>query len=65
MQKEPCEIHLDDNFFSDLGGSSLDYFALIDALKEVFDFEMEYEEEKILSTIREICEYIKQLEKNN
>ena len=64
LQKDVSEIGLDSNFFSDLGGSSLDYFALVDLLKESFDVEFDYEEENILSTVREMCEYIKELEKN-
>ena len=64
LQKEVTEISINDNFFSDLGGSSLDYFALIDLLKESFEFEFDYEEENILSTVKEICDYIKELEKN-
>ena len=64
LQKEPREIGIDANFFSDLGGSSLDYFALIDLLKDSFEVEFEYEEENILATVREICDYIKKLEKD-
>ena len=63
LQKEPNEVGLDANFFSDLGGSSLDYFALVDLLKESFEVEFEYEEENILATVREICDYISKLEK--
>ena len=63
LQKEPNEVRLDANFFSDLGGSSLDYFALIDLLKESFEVEFEYEEENILATVKEICDYISKLKK--
>ena len=59
LKKEPKEIHPDDDFFNDLGGSSLEYFALIDRLREALGAEAPIETEQTLSTVREICQYIK------
>ena len=51
------EISLDGNFFTDYGGSSLDYFALLDKLG-AFGVDIGVLKESSPASVREICEYI-------
>lgn len=48
------EISLDGNFFTDYGGSSLDYFALVDRLIR-FGIDLTASKEITPATVREIC----------
>ena len=59
LQKDEKEIGLADDFFTDLGGSSLDYFALIDTVKEHFGTEIAVSEDRKMSSVREFYEYLK------
>ena len=52
------EIAADGHFFLDLGGSSLDYFALTDTLKERYQIDIALADGNSLATVKEICEYI-------
>jgi acyl carrier protein len=46
------------DFFMDLGGSSLDYFTLLDMMKEKFDIEVEVTEEEQPSTVEDFYKII-------
>lgn len=59
LQKPLDEVGLHSNFFLDLGGSSLEYFALIDLIKKRFDVDLPLSEDKTLSTVQELCDYLK------
>ena len=52
------EIAVDEHFFLDLGGSSLDYFALADTLQERYQIDISSADGNSLSTVKEICKYI-------
>lgn len=65
LGKAACEIGLDDNFFVDLGGTSLDYFVLVDAVKAKFNVDFPVRDDNTLSTLRELCEYVKQKDQKN
>ena len=56
------EIAVDENFFLDLGGSSLDYFVLTDILQERYHVDVSLADGNSLSTVQEICKYITQQE---
>lgn len=58
LQINVSEIGADDNFFLDLGGNSLDYFSLADAIKEEIQIILPLDEAQTLSTIRLISDYI-------
>ena len=53
------KIDVKANFFSDLGGTSLDYFALMDMIKSRFDTDLPMNDGKTLSTVEELCDYLK------
>ncbi len=59
LQKPGREISADDNFFTVLGGSSIEYFMLADAVSERFGVDIKSAEGKSLHTVNEICSYIK------
>ena len=59
LQIDEEEITTKADFFTDLGGSSLDYFSLLDILKEKFDAEVEISEEDQPSTVEEFYNLIK------
>ncbi len=61
LKKDESEIHPDANFFSDLGGSSLDYFMLSDMLSDRFNTDIKLAAGKPLHTVNEICEFIKNI----
>ena len=58
LQINAEEIGVDQNFFSDLGGSSLNYFALVDILKSSFGVEIDITNETGLATVKDFCRYI-------
>lgn len=58
LQTDESKIGVDDNFFLDLGGNSLDYFSLADAVKEETGTVLPFDEAQTLSTIRLISDYI-------
>ncbi len=60
LQKEPASIGVRDNFFGDLGGSSLDYFVLADAVLSKYGVDIKAASGRSLHTIAEICAYMKE-----
>ena len=54
----PEQIGLTANFFLDLGGSSLDYFALADLIRNKYDIEISTGDGHSLSSVQEICDYL-------
>ena len=58
LQKQASEIGVNDDFFTDLGGSSLDYFTLMDTVKERFSVEIAVSEEKRMSSVKDIYQFI-------
>ncbi|MBQ9756110.1 MAG: non-ribosomal peptide synthetase [Clostridia bacterium] len=58
LQKEESEITLDGDFFLDFGGSSLEYFALIELIKERFDVDVIALQQANKTTVREFCAYV-------
>ena len=59
LGKEPGEISYSADFFLDLGGSSLDYFAMIAALRERFGIDFPTEAGSSLGSVRALYEYVK------
>ncbi len=55
---DPAEVSMDADFFRDCNGSSLDYFAMISALKETFGLPFSETDDIDLHTVRGICRYI-------
>ena len=58
LDKDPATVGVDANFFRDLDGSSLDYFALNDRIQTRYGVQLSAEEEQAPSTVREICDCI-------
>ena len=63
LDRSAGEIGLDADFFTDLGGSSLDYFAAISALKETFGLPFPQEGGNLRS-VGEIADYIRRNQGN-
>ncbi len=61
LQTDVKEIHTNADFFTDLGGSSLDYFALIDTIKNQLNVELAISEDERLSTVEQFYQAIKNL----
>ena len=59
LKRPSDKIDAKANFFSDLGGTSLDYFALMDMIKSRFDTALPMNDGKSLSTVEELCHYLK------
>ena len=59
LQKDPKDIKMSSDFFTDLGGSSIDYFVLLDTLKGKFSFEIAKAKEEKLSTPQAFYDFIK------
>lgn len=64
LGRETGEIGADDDFFNDLGGTSLDYFALGSALSEGFGIELNSPESGGASTVRAVCELLKEKDRD-
>ena len=60
LGKDESEIGDDMHFFFDLGGSSLDYFAMISAVREEFQISFAGTPEASLSTVRQFCTFIQE-----
>lgn len=56
--RSASDIGLDADFFRDLGGSSLDYFAMTEALKDTFGLAFVEDGETSFHTVRDVCRYI-------
>ncbi len=60
VQADESSIDPDANFFTDLGGSSLDYFILADEINTAFGIDIKAAGGKTLLTVNEICNFIKE-----
>ena len=58
LEKRVEDISPDASFFLDLGGSSLDYFMLLNLLKSKFDISLPSNDDERLYTVRDFCEFI-------
>lgn len=58
LGKNADEIREDADFFTDEGGTSLDYFAMIEEMREEFDTPFPSDVDHSVNTVREIKEYI-------
>ncbi len=58
LEKRVEDISADASFFLDLGGSSLDYFMLLNLLRSKFGISLPSSEEDRLYTVRDFCDYI-------
>lgn len=58
LQKGEEEIGLEENFFSALGGTSLDYFTLISMLKDETGVPIPIDDPKNLSSVKSIEEFV-------
>ena len=59
LQKDESEIPYTADFFADLSGTSLDYFAMVSELQNEFGVSFPANGEQSLNTLREIYEFIK------
>ena len=59
LQKPETEITPNADFFTDLGGSSLDYFTLLDMIKSKYSVEIAVSEDKKFSTVQEFYQFLK------
>ena len=58
LGKSPEEISVDANFFTDLGGTSLEYFTMVELVKAEFAVGLPVQNDKAATTPREVCEYL-------
>lgn len=58
-----CEITPESNFFTDLGGCSLDYFDFINALSEKFNTELSDSQKKELCTVKDFANAVMEANK--
>ena len=61
LQKDESEIGVRADFFTDLGGSSLDYFVLLDLIGNRFNTETTLARDKKLATAADFAEYIRSI----
>ena len=59
LERDADDIGADDHFFRDLGGTSLDYFMLLEILKSKYAIEITESAKEKLFSVRDFCEYIK------
>lgn len=59
LEREASEVGMDAHFFRDLEGSSLDYFMLLELLKNKYAVEITESAKQSLFTPRDFCEYVK------
>ncbi len=59
LQKKEEEIAVTADFFTDLGGSSLDYFTLLDMIRDKYGVEVATSENRKLSSVQEFYQFIK------
>ena len=60
LERPIAEINAEGDFFTDLGGTSLDYFALLDDIKAKYGVDASSLNEEKLFTVKNLCEYIKE-----
>ena len=58
LEKQVDDISPDASFFLDLGGSSLDYFMLLNLLKSKYGIALPSSDEEKLYTVRDFCNFI-------
>ncbi len=58
LEKKVEDISPTATFFLDLGGSSLDYFMLLNLLKSKYDISLPSNEDERLYTVRDFCDFI-------
>ena len=58
LEKQVDDIAPDASFFLDLGGSSLDYFMLLNLLKSKYGIALPSSDEEKLYTVRDFCNFI-------
>jgi acyl carrier protein len=58
LEKQVDDISPDASFFLDLGGSSLDYFMLLNLLKSKYGIALPSTDEEKLYTVRDFCDFI-------
>lgn len=58
LNREESEIGDDMHFFFDLGGTSLDYFAMVTAIRNEFNVSFPSTMDGSLSTVRQFCRFI-------
>ena len=56
---DPDSISDDADFFTDLGGSSLDYFSLIDSIKNDLGVDLSELQQSNLTSVKAFYEYLK------
>ena len=59
LDKDENDIGIDENFFSDDGGTSLDYCTLVVQLENEFGIEFPKRTESALSTVSEVCSFLR------
>lgn len=59
LERDERDVGADDHFFRDLDGSSLDYFMLLELLKNKYAVEITESAKQCLFTPRDFCEYVK------
>jgi len=59
LEREAEGIGAEDHFFRDLGGTSLDYFTLLEMLKNNYAVELAEGAGEDLVTVRAVCDYLK------
>ena len=60
LRKQPEEIAPDAHFFYDLGGTSLDYFAMVSSIQGEFNVGFPTDAGQSLSTVNEFCRFIRE-----
>ncbi len=60
LQKEESAIDPNAHFFTTLGGSSIDYFLLANAISDRFGADIKQTDGRSLYTVNEICSFIKE-----
>lgn len=64
LEKPASDIGPDSDFFVDEGGTSLDYFAVIAKIQEDYGLNFPATSEKTLTTVRELSEFIEDMQIN-
>ena len=59
LEKNEADISMSSDFFTDLGGTSLDYFVLLDTVKSLFNIDMNRAKEERVSTPQAFYDLIK------
>lgn len=58
LRKESEEISVSADFFTELGGSSLDYFELADIIRSEYGVSVPMENGMTVTTVQQMCEFI-------